>query len=106
VFTRKFKKGKARYFGDVLQAKSRALEKRKWGTISQQSYCEQIVPLIYRWMRMNPRLQLMQDGAPGHAAGEIKKKPASHDITAIHLPAYSPDLNPIKTVWKKMNDYI
>ena len=42
---------------------------------------------------MNPHLQLMQDGAPGHAAGEIKEELALCDITQIFWSAYSPDLN-------------
>src|SRR5207247_2620495 len=78
---------------------------KEWGSIDQKTYCERTVPLIHGWIRMNPHLQLMQDGAPGHAAGETKEELASHGITPIFWPAYSPDLNPIETVWKKMKDY-
>jgi len=45
---------------------------KEWGTIGQETYCERIVPLIHGWLRMNPQLRLMQDGAPGHSAGNTQ----------------------------------
>ena len=48
----------------------------------------------------------MQNGAPGHAAGNTIRELAERGITVIFWPAYSPDLNPIKTVWNWMKDYI
>lgn len=79
---------------------------KEWGTIGQQTYCERIVPIIDGWVRMNPELQLMQDGAPGHAAGDTIQELAERGIYPIFWPAYSPDLNPIETVWNWMKDYI
>jgi transposase len=79
---------------------------KEWGSINQQTYCERIVPLIHGRIRMNPHLQLMQDGAPGHAAGDAKQELEERGISVIFWPAYSPDLNPIETVWNQMKDYI
>lgn len=79
---------------------------KDWGTINQQTYCECIVPLIYGWIRMNPYLSLMQDGAPGHAAKAIIQELLKRQIPVIWWPAFSPDLNPIETVWDKMKDWI
>lgn len=48
----------------------------------------------------------MQDGAPGHAPGDTRRKLAERGIFVIFLPAHSPDLKPIETVWNWMKDYI
>ena len=72
---------------------------KDWGTINQQTYCERIVPLIHGWIRSNSGLQLMQDGAPGHSAGDTLRELSERGIYPIFWPAYSPDLNPIETVW-------
>ncbi len=79
---------------------------KEWGTINQQSYSERIVPLIDGWIRMNPGLQLMQDGAPGHTGGNTRTELLERGITSIFWPPFSPDLNPIETVWNKMKDWI
>jgi transposase len=79
---------------------------KEWGTINQESYCERIVPIIDGWIRIHPELQLMQDGAPGHAAGSTIQELAERGIFPIFWPAYSPDLNPIETIWNWMKDYI
>jgi ketohexokinase/beta-glucosidase len=79
---------------------------KDWGWIGQESYCAHIVPIIDGWMRINPGLQLMQDGAPGHAAGDTQVDLKERGITPLFWPAFSLDLNPIETVWNWMKDYI
>jgi len=79
---------------------------KEWGSINSQSYCERIVPLVHGWLRMNPALVFMQDGAPGHSAAATLEDLLERGIQPIFWPAYSPDLNPIETVWNKMKDYI
>ena len=51
-------------------------------------------------------LSLMQDGASGHTAASTKQKLQERSIRAIPWPAYSPDLNPIETVWDEMKELI
>jgi len=79
---------------------------KDWDSICQESYCEGTVPVIHEWLRINTHLQLIQDGAPEHAAGETNKEPASCGIKPVFWPALSPDLDPIETVWNKMKDYL
>ncbi len=48
----------------------------------------------------------MQDYAPGHSFRYAIDKLKERDITLVFWPAFSPDLNPIETVWNWMKDYI
>ena len=79
---------------------------KEWGSINKDSYCERIVPLIHGWIRLHPHLQFMQDGAPGHTAGVTKDELRERGIITIYWPPYSPDLNPIETIWNWMKDWI
>ena len=83
---------------------------KEWGSIGSESYCERTVPIIDGYIRLNRQqsvyLQLMQDGAPGHASKETKKELQERNIYPIYWPAFSPDLNPIEAVWNWMKDWI
>ena len=79
---------------------------KEWGTINQQSYCSRVVPLIHGWIRLHPTLQFMQDNAPGHQAQETIQELNERNISRIFWPPFSPDLNPIETVWNWMKNYI
>ena len=48
----------------------------------------------------------MQDGALNHSAISAKKELLEQGMHIIFQPAYSPDLNPIKTVQNWIEDYI
>lgn len=86
-------------------------KRREWGTINKTSYCERIVPLVAdfideTWREKGINLQFMQDNAPAHKAAVTKRLLTQMGVRYILWPAYSPDLNPIETVWDKMKDWL
>jgi transposase len=83
---------------------------KEWGTITQETYSERVIPLIHGWIQLKGRegiqLSLMQDHAPGHAGSITMEELRERGINLIDWPPFSPDLNPIETVWKWMKDWI
>ena len=79
---------------------------KTWGKINSKSYCERVLPLLRNYLRDHPWLYFMQDNASAHGAQATREMMAQMAILTIHWPAYSPDLNPIETVWCWMKDYI
>jgi transposase len=84
---------------------------KEWGSINAESYQEHIVPLIDGWIRLElqetgRQLVLMQDHAPGHAAATTREDLLERLIEVVNWPPFSPDLNPIETIWNWMKDWI
>ena len=49
---------------------------------------------------------LMLDNAKTHKIKEIKEWCAEHEYEVMEWPPYSPDLNPIKMIWKKVKNMV
>jgi DDE superfamily endonuclease len=79
---------------------------KDWGTITTESYCQHVVPIVHGWLTMHPGHLFMQDNAPSHASADTVKELEERGIKLIKWPPYSPDLNPIESVWDWMKDYI
>ena len=48
----------------------------------------------------------MQDNARPHVANIVKDWFIENDITVMECPPYSPDLNPIEQVWKRLKEHL
>jgi transposase len=48
----------------------------------------------------------MQDNAKAHYAAATRQDLQERQVRVIEWPLFSPELNPIETVWNKMKDYI
>jgi hypothetical protein len=81
-------------------------EKDDWGTITAQTYVDNVlVPAIWPfWQRESYHLGqsciLMEDGASAHRAGYTKAIREHLGIPKLDHPASSPDLNPIENLWR------
>jgi transposase len=53
-----------------------------------------------------PAQVFMQDNARTHILGAITDWLKSQDYTVMDWPPYSPDLNPIEMVWKKIKNLV
>ena len=62
---------------------------------------EEVIPTCWE-----PSLIFMQDNAPIHKAGKVKKWFADQGIPLLDWPPYSPDLNPIEHCWVHMKQWI
>lgn len=86
---------------------------KDWGTISGPTYREHTVPVIAQYLADiggllgEPReLLFMQDNAPGHSAKDTQELLKEYAIHTIPWPPFSPDLNPIETLWRHMKEYL
>lgn len=86
---------------------------KDWGTINQYTYRQYTVPQVYEYLKDINGLRggryekvFMQDGAPGHAAKDTKALLEDIGVVTMVWPPYSPDMNPIETVWKYMKNYL
>lgn len=52
------------------------------------------------------KIHLILDRGSYNTSAQTKASAEKHGIILYHLPAYSPNLNPIERVWKVMNEYV
>jgi transposase len=79
---------------------------KSWGKINKESYSERIIPRLCEYLQAYPGLQFQQDNGPGHAAKYTREQFKEHGIFPIFWPPFSPDLNPIETIWNRLKDIL
>lgn len=80
--------------------------KKDWETINEGSYSRIIILIVQQILQEYPDLQFQQDNASGYSAAFTMSVFEAIGIEPIFWPPNSPDLNPIKTIWNEMKDYI
>ena len=64
------------------------------------------MPLIDSVVLREPGLEVTQDNPPPHKSRRMMREFKSRNISLMELPPYSPDLNPIETVWSYVKAYM
>lgn len=80
--------------------------RKEWGRITAARYSERVLPLIENVVSRVPGLHVMQDNAPLHKAEFTIREFERRGIVPMSWPPYSPDLNPIESVWSYMKSYM
>lgn len=79
---------------------------KEWGSVNATSYCERVVPLVDDWIRLHPGHRFMQDTALAYHSKLTAADFNERGVEDSSWPPYSPDLNPIETVWNWMKNWI
>jgi len=71
-------------------------------TFRERSKQEDIREVLKEYKRANPnkRLIIVLDNFKSHHAILVRQYTAGNNIHLVHLPPYSPDLNPIEQIWR------
>jgi transposase len=77
---------------------SRGLAEEKFDSTTYQAFLEWLLTQVAG------SVLLIQDNAPYHVSATLRRFYADHSdrLTVYQLPPYSPDLNPIEGLWKKI----
>ena len=92
------------YFGSLDLAKM-TLITESYETIDSKALTQHFEQLS-RQYPLAPKIHLILDRGPYNISKETREAAEKYKIELHHLPAYSPNLNPIERVWKIMNEHV
>jgi hypothetical protein len=79
---------------------------KDWETINGGSYSGIILPIVDDILQEYTDLYFQKDNAKGYASEFTQSVIQAAGIRVIEWPPFSPDLNPIETIWDNIKDYI
>jgi transposase len=90
-----------RVFGLLDCLRGRLYQRGLEGKFNSETYSDFLCWLL---SQVEGQIILIQDNAPYHTSGKLQEFFAEHAdrLTVYQLPPYSPDLNPIEYLWKKV----
>lgn len=85
----------------IIMERDQDLKRQGYSANSYIKLLNEALPIIWE-----PGLKFMQDNAPIHKAKKVAKWFEEMCIPVIDWPPYSPDMNPIKNLWRKLKELV
>jgi transposase len=89
----------------TLNLKTMNVDVKFYQTINSESMVDYWAYLRSRYPDA-PRLHIILDCGPYNCSNRTRESAEKYGIVLHHLPAYSPNLNPIERLWKVMNEHV
>jgi len=74
----------------------------------ERNKAEEFIAFLRKIREANPgkRIVIILDNFRTHHAKKVKEEAEKLNITLVYIPPYSPDLNPIESIWKSVKRFV